>query len=126
MVEDHTISHPELRGRGYGYQRHEICDARTSLIQSFGKVPALLRPPYGDYDGTTLRVARDCGLRAALYCSETVEAGKVHYQTSVHRIQPGDIILMHFRPTFFRDVIAALNAIHDAGLTPALLEDYFT
>jgi hypothetical protein len=33
---------------------------------------------------------------------------------------------MHFRPTFFQDVIAALNAIHDAGLTPALLENYLT
>jgi peptidoglycan/xylan/chitin deacetylase (PgdA/CDA1 family) len=126
VVENHTISHPELRGRGYGYQRHEICDARTSLIRSFGRVPTLFRPPYGDYDGTTLRVARDCGLKAALYWSETVDAGKVYYQTSVHRIRPGDIILMHFRPTFFQDVIAALNAIHDAGLTPALLEDYLT
>jgi peptidoglycan/xylan/chitin deacetylase (PgdA/CDA1 family) len=126
VVENHTISHPELRGRGYGYQRHEICDARTSLIRSFGRVPALFRPPYGDYDATTLRVAHDCGVKAALYWSETIDAGKVYYQTSVHRIRPGDIILMHFRPTFFQDVIAALNAIHDAGLTPALLEDYLT
>jgi hypothetical protein len=48
----------------------------------------------------------------------------VSYQTSVHRIHAGDIILMHFKPTFVQDVLAALRAIHDAGLTPALLEDY--
>jgi peptidoglycan/xylan/chitin deacetylase (PgdA/CDA1 family) len=124
VVEDHTISHPELRGRGYGSQRHEICDARTSLVQTFGKAPTLFRPPYGDYDGTTLRVAHDCGLKTAVDWSETVDSGTVSYQTPVHRIQPGDIILMHFRPAFVRDVIAALTAIHNAGLIPALLEDY--
>jgi hypothetical protein len=43
---------------------------------------------------------------------------------AAHRIFPGDIILMHFRPAFLRDVLAALRAIHAAGLTPALLEDY--
>jgi hypothetical protein len=48
----------------------------------------------------------------------------VAYQTAEHRIHPGDIILMHFRPAFTSDVLAALNAIHNAGLTPALLEDY--
>ena len=31
---------------------------------------------------------------------------------------------MHFRPAFPDDFIAALTAIKEAGLTPALLEDY--
>jgi len=31
---------------------------------------------------------------------------------------------MHFRPAFAKDVLAALTAIKQAGLTPALLEDY--
>ena len=31
---------------------------------------------------------------------------------------------MHFRPAFPDDFIAALAAIKNAGLTPALLEDY--
>ena len=33
---------------------------------------------------------------------------------------------MHFRPAFMADFLAALKAIHRAGLTPALLEDYIT
>ena len=56
--------------------------------------------------------------------SETVNNGAVAYQTAEHQIHAGDIILMHFRPAFTNDVIAALTAIHNAGLTPALLEDY--
>ena len=66
----------------------------------------------------------DCGLKAAFHWSETARNGKVFYQTSLHKIRPGDIILMHFRDTFAKDVLAALTAIHEAGLTPALLEDY--
>jgi peptidoglycan/xylan/chitin deacetylase (PgdA/CDA1 family) len=83
----------------------------------------LFRPPYGEKDDTTLRVARECGLRAGFFWTETVHKGKVRYQTG-RRVQPGDIILMHFRPAFVDDFIAALQAIHRAGLTPALLEDY--
>ena len=33
-------------------------------------------------------------------------------------------MLMHFRPTVVQDFLAGLQAIKDAGLTPALLEDY--
>ncbi|GAA5202222.1 hypothetical protein GCM10023322_83690 [Rugosimonospora acidiphila] len=126
VVEDHTINHPELRGRAYASQRDEICGARDSLVRTFGTGPSLFRPPYGDYDSTTLRVAHDCGLRVAVDWSETVDSGTIRYQTNDHRIRPGDIILMHFRPAFVRDVIAALTAIHDAGLTPALLESYLS
>jgi peptidoglycan/xylan/chitin deacetylase (PgdA/CDA1 family) len=124
VIEDHTLTHPELRGKSYAYQKHEICGARTTLTHSFGHAPTLFRPPFGDFDTTTLRAVHDCGLRAAFHWSETVRSGKVYYQTSVHKIKPGDIILMHFRPQFPADVLAALTAIHKAGLTPALLEDY--
>jgi peptidoglycan/xylan/chitin deacetylase (PgdA/CDA1 family) len=83
----------------------------------------LFRPPFGDRDNTTLTVAHGCGLKAAFMWKETVDKGKVRYQEG-HTVQPGDIILMHFRPAFVKDFLAALRAIHAAGLTPALLEDY--
>jgi peptidoglycan/xylan/chitin deacetylase (PgdA/CDA1 family) len=124
VIEDHTITHPEMKGKSYAFQQHEVCGARTSLEQTFGTQMTFFRPPFGDYDQTTLRVVHDCGLKAAFYWSETVNDGKVFYQTADHHIAPGDIILMHFRPAFVQDVVAALTAIHDAGLTPALLEDY--
>jgi len=124
VIEDHTMTHPILKGKSYAAQQSEICGARTLLGKTFGRTPTLFRPPFGDYDSTTLKVVHDCGLTAAFYWSETVDAGIVRYQTSLHKIRAGDIILMHFRPAFAQDVVAALTAIHDAGLTPALLEDY--
>jgi hypothetical protein len=66
---------------------------------------------------------RDCGLHAALFWKETVNEGIVRFQEG-GAVQRGDIILMHFRPHFVDDFIAALTAIKAAGLTPALLEDY--
>jgi len=124
VVEDHTVSHAEMKGKPYEFQRREICNAKAYLQNEFGPVPHLFRPPFGDYDETTLRAVHDCGLKAAFYWSETVNNGTVFYQTAEHRIHPGDIILMHFRPAFVNDVIAALTAVHNAGLTPALLENY--
>jgi peptidoglycan/xylan/chitin deacetylase (PgdA/CDA1 family) len=126
VIEDHTVTHTDLKGKPYAFQRHEVCEARTSLEHTFGTTLHLFRPPYGDYDLTTLRAVHDCGLDSAFFWSETVNNGTVFYQTAEHRIHPGDIILMHFRPAFVNDVIAALTAIHNAGLVPALLEDYLT
>jgi peptidoglycan/xylan/chitin deacetylase (PgdA/CDA1 family) len=124
VIEDHTLTHPVMRGLSYTRQRQEICGARDLLHSTFHSTPRFFRPPYGNYDHNTLRAVHDCGLQAAFNWAETVNGGKVYYQTPTHKIQPGDIILMHFRPAFVSDVTAALNAIHQAGLTPALLENY--
>jgi peptidoglycan/xylan/chitin deacetylase (PgdA/CDA1 family) len=124
VIEDHTLTHTALNGKPYDFQKNEVCGGRDLLATTFGRTPTLFRPPYGDYDPTTLLAVHDCALRAAFYWSETVDDGTVYYQTSVHKIKPGDIILMHFRMGFAADVLAALTAIHQAGLTVALLENY--
>ncbi|WP_433360932.1 polysaccharide deacetylase family protein [Actinoplanes sp. CA-142083] len=123
VIEAHTISHPELAGKSYGFQRRQICDGTDQLEQWYGRRPVLFRPPFGDKDSTTLRVAKECGIKAAFMWKETVDKGIVRYQEG-KSVQRGDIILMHFRPAFVKDFLAALRAIHKAGLTPALLEDY--
>jgi peptidoglycan/xylan/chitin deacetylase (PgdA/CDA1 family) len=123
VVEAHTISHPELRGKSYAFQKHQICGSADQLATWYTRRPVLFRPPFGDKDETTLRAAHDCGMTAAFMWKETVNKGKVRYQEG-HRVQPGDIILMHFRTSFVEDFLAALRAIRKAGLTPALLEDY--
>ncbi|MFK3980098.1 polysaccharide deacetylase family protein [Micromonospora sp. NPDC050397] len=122
-IEAHTISHPLLRGRSYQAQRREICGSADELGRLYGRRPVLFRPPFGEKDATTLRASRDCGMKAAFFWTESVDKGKVRYQGE-HRIHPGDIILMHFRERFVDDFIAALDAIHAAGLTPAPLGDY--
>ncbi|MEV0717630.1 polysaccharide deacetylase family protein [Asanoa sp. NPDC050611] len=124
VVENHTITHRSLRGLSHSTQHHEICGSADKLRQLFGKRPTLFRPPFGDHDDTTMAVARDCGAKAVYYWSATVNEGIVRYQTPTKLLQPGDILLMHFRPALMDDLLGALKAIRKAGLTPALLEDY--
>ena len=96
---------------------------KDAFITVYGRRPVLFRPPFGNEDNITLKAAHDCGIKAAFMWKETVDKGKVRYQEG-HKVQPGDIILMHFRPAFVKDFLAALHAIKRAGLTPALLENY--
>ena len=123
-IEGHTISHPQLNKLGYSDQRYQLCAATDQLQGWYGGRPTLFRPPYGEKNADTLRAAWSCGLRAGFHWRETVDSGNVYYQRQDKMIHAGDIILMHFRPMFLDDFVAALIAIKAAGLTPALLEDY--
>jgi len=124
VIENHTITHTSLRGKSYEFQHHEICDAADRLGKLFGRRPTLFRPPFGNYDDVTLRVARECGQKVVFYWTETVDKGIVRYQSSNHTIQPGHIILMHFRPAYPDDFLAALTRMKASGVQPALLEQY--
>jgi peptidoglycan/xylan/chitin deacetylase (PgdA/CDA1 family) len=123
-IEGHTISHPQLTKLGYGDQRHQLCGATDQLQGWYGGRPTLFRPPYGERNDDTLRAAWSCGLKAGFHWRETVDSGNVYYQRGDKKVHAGDIMLMHFRPMFLDDFVAALIAIKAAGLTPALLEDY--
>ncbi len=63
-------------------------------------------------------------MKASFTWMETTNKGKIRFQNGQKLINPGDIILMHFRPAFIEDFLAVLKVIHKSGLTPALLEDY--
>jgi peptidoglycan/xylan/chitin deacetylase (PgdA/CDA1 family) len=123
VVEAHTITHVRLRGLPYHAQRREICGSADRLGALFGRRPRLFRAPYGETDATTLRAVRDCGLRAAVGWTATVDHGVVRYQRA-GELRPGDVVLMHFRQGFVEDFIAALVAIKTAGLTPGVLDGY--
>lgn len=123
VIEAHTISHPTMRGRSYDFQKNQICGSADKLAGWYERRPVLFRPPYGSKDDTTLKAAKDCGMKAAFMWKETVDKGKVRYQEG-KSVRAGDVILMHFRERFVDDFLAALKAIKRAGLTPALLEDY--
>jgi peptidoglycan/xylan/chitin deacetylase (PgdA/CDA1 family) len=123
VIEAHTLTHTGMVGKSYDWQKHEACGSADQLGAWYGRRPLLFRPPGGEKDATTLRAVHDCSMKAALFWKETVDKGVVRFQSG-STVQPGDIILMHFRDRFVDDFIAALQAIKNAGLTPALLEDY--
>jgi peptidoglycan/xylan/chitin deacetylase (PgdA/CDA1 family) len=123
VIEAHTLTHPELKGKSYAFQKNEICGSADQLGALYGRRPVLFRAPFGDSDLLTLQAVHDCGMKANFFWKETVDNGIMSFQRG-DTVQPGDIILMHFRAAFPDDFLATLEAIHNAGLTPALLEDY--
>ena len=124
-IEDHTMTHPNLRGRPYAFQRKEICDNADAETAEFGHRPTLFRPPYGNYDTNTELAAASCGMKAVVLWTAAVNDGVVQFQRSDH-LNPGDIVLMHFRTTFVADYTAFLDRARRDDLTPVPLPDFLT
>lgn len=121
-VEDHTFDHPFLSRQSFARQSGEICSPLDWYAQSFGRRPALLRPPYGNFNAATGDVAHSCGLAAVVLWSVEVRGTRV--MTSGGGLRAGDIVLLHFR----KDLAAGLNVIvaraHRAGLGFGRLPEY--
>ena len=124
-VQDHTISHSDLRKLTGAQQQREICGVLDEYSTRFGARPWLLRPPGGFTNQSVPVVARRCGIRAVVMWRATMNDGRLDVQGG-GPLQAGDIILMHFRPDLRQNLEVALNAARAAGLRPAALEQYLT
>ena len=122
-INDHTMNHPNLKGKPYDFQRQEICGNADAIQQAFGKRPTLFRPPFGNYDDNTRKAVASCGMKAVVLWTAAVNDGVVQFQAG-NKLKPGDIVLMHFRPEFASDLRAFLDAQDAAGLHTELLEDW--
>jgi hypothetical protein len=70
----------------------------------------------------TRQAARACGMRAVVEWSAAMDGGELTVRGG--RLGPGDIVLLHFRPTLASDLALLLDKIRAAGLTVGRLEDY--
>jgi peptidoglycan/xylan/chitin deacetylase (PgdA/CDA1 family) len=122
-VQDHTVHHPHLTGLSYQGQVQEICGPLDGFTGTFGQRPWLLRPPYGSFNQDTLRAARTCGVQAVIMWEGTMNDGVLRLQHP-GSLQPGDIILMHFRPDLPLNLKNLSAAAYLSGLRPAPLEQY--
>ncbi|GCB46707.1 hypothetical protein SNL152K_4005 [Streptomyces sp. NL15-2K] len=130
VLNNHTLHHPYLPDLSYARQKREICGMQRVIERRYGKRPTLFRPPYGNYDGDTLRAAKACGIRYVPLWNEEVFVDRWEYREWDRDLHPGDIVLSHFRgrddwkgtmPDMIRRF---LNKITDRGYAVARLEDY--
>jgi peptidoglycan/xylan/chitin deacetylase (PgdA/CDA1 family) len=128
VIEDHTISHPDLATLTYDEQVSEICPAADQLGSLFGRRPLYFRAPYISYNTDTLTAAWSCGIQAEFSGELSFSDGVMGWGSNRpdQKLQPGDIVILHFDRDFANSFITALNYIKAAGLTPALLEDWVT
>ncbi|MCX4788752.1 polysaccharide deacetylase family protein [Streptomyces sp. NBC_01221] len=129
-LNNHTLSHPYLPGLSYSEQKREICDQQATIEKQYGKRPVLFRPPYGNYNGDTLRIAKSCGVKAVPLWNAEAFPDHMEWREGDQDLRPGDIILTHFRGrgawgADMADLVrAVMKTITDQGYAVARLEDY--
>ncbi|MFE0511677.1 polysaccharide deacetylase family protein [Streptomyces sp. NPDC058964] len=129
-LDNHTLHHPYLPGLSYEEQKDEICGMQDVMKKWFGKSPTVFRPPYGNYNGDTLRAAKSCGIKYAPIWDEEVYVDHWEYREDDESLHPGDIVLTHFRGrqdwdgTMVDDMRRFLNKVTREGYAVARLEDY--
>lgn len=122
-IENHTVNHHDLTKLSYVQQKKEICDNADTFSRVFGKRPTLFRPPYGAFNDNTRRAAADCGMTALIHWHAKANGGSIQYQQG-DKLQPGDIVLMHFRKEVLADLTAFTDAAQKAHLQTVLLENW--
>ncbi|MFJ9868530.1 polysaccharide deacetylase family protein [Streptomyces sp. NPDC101165] len=129
-LNNHTLTHPYLPGLSYEEQKDEICGMQAVMERQFGKAPTVFRPPYGNYNGDTLRAAKSCGIKYAPIWDEEVFVDHWEYREDDRNLHSGDIVLTHFRGrsdwdgTMVDDMRRFLNKVTREGYAVARLEDY--
>ncbi|MFH8989050.1 polysaccharide deacetylase family protein [Streptomyces sp. NPDC017940] len=130
VLNNHTLNHRYMPKLSYKKQRREICGMQDVIEKRYGKRPELFRPPYGNYNRTTLRAAKSCGIKAVpLWASEGF-ADHMEWREWDKDLHRGDIILTHFRGradwngTMTDMVRTVLKKATAKGYAIARLEDY--
>jgi peptidoglycan/xylan/chitin deacetylase (PgdA/CDA1 family) len=97
-IQNHTVNHPlSMPSLSAAQQLYEISGQQEKLRKEYGVTPYIFRPPGGNYNQTTITSAGQAGLSGFMLWKESMEISDMAYQTAAHRLQPGDIILCHFR-----------------------------
>ncbi|MFJ6781676.1 polysaccharide deacetylase family protein [Streptomyces yangpuensis] len=129
-VNNHTLTHPNLRTLSFEAQKKEICGQQDKLEKRFGQRPPLFRPPFGNYNDDTLRAASECGVSSILLWKVSMQINNFQYAQG-SALQPGDIILAHFRgpselkgATEIQMTTRMLQRIQEQGYKIGRLEDY--
>ncbi len=129
-VNNHTLTHPNLRNLSFEAQKKEICGQQDKLEKRFGQRPPLFRPPFGNYNDDTLRAASECGVSSVLLWRVSMQINNFQYAQG-SALQPGDIILAHFRgpselkgATEIQMTTRMLQRIQEQDYKIGRLEDY--
>jgi peptidoglycan/xylan/chitin deacetylase (PgdA/CDA1 family) len=131
-IQNHTVNHPlDMPALSASQQLYQIAAQQEKLRKEYGVAPYIFRPPGGNYNETTIASAGQAGLKGLMLWKEAMQITDMQYQTSVHRLSPGDIILCHFRgpaqlhgETMVHMMIHLYRRIQAQGFTVADITKY--
>ena len=131
-IQNHTVTHPlDMPALSAQQQLDEVSSQQQKLHAEYGVTPYIFRPPGGNYNATTVAAVRQAGLKGMMLWKETMQISDMEYQRPTHRLNPGDIILCHFRgpaqldgETMVRMMTRMYRHIQDQGFTVADVTKY--
>jgi peptidoglycan/xylan/chitin deacetylase (PgdA/CDA1 family) len=99
VIGNHTLTHPLLTFKSVAQTRTQLMDCHQALQDAIGDHSSLFRPPFGGRRPTTLRIARELGLRPVMwnvtgYDWNASPAATIE-QKVARQMRGGDVILLH-------------------------------
>jgi len=116
-IADHTVSHPDLTKLSLSQATSQWAQARLALGRSLGKAPDMGRPPHGAFDPAVAAAAYRAGLKTLVGWSATATSAGIHTWNG-KRLEPGEIVLLHWVPGLGQQMTKLLAAIHARHLHP--------
>ncbi|MCX4098230.1 polysaccharide deacetylase family protein [Nocardia sp. alder85J] len=132
LFGNHTWSHPDITKLSHDQLVDQITRNEQFLQNTFGvSGRPFFRPPYGNHNATTDRIAADLGYQTITLWSDTIGDGRVLGEAEVtnaasHAFQPQNIVLGHANQRSVGRALPSLaGIIHDRGLATVNLGDVF-
>jgi peptidoglycan/xylan/chitin deacetylase (PgdA/CDA1 family) len=116
-IADHTVSHPDLTKLSLSQATSQWAQARLALGRWLGKAPVMGRPPYGAFDPAVAAAAYRAGLKTLVGWSATATSAGIHTWNG-KRLEPGEIVLLHWVPGLGQQLTKLLAVIHARHLHP--------
>lgn len=122
VVEDHTVSHPELTTLSFDAAEQQWAGPLAVYPKWLGAAqPTLGRPPYGAVDPEVEAAAHAAGLKAIVMWDVVWTPGAGFKTWNGGPIQAGDIILLHWVPGVGKAIQHLLPQLAKENLHPAPL-----
>jgi peptidoglycan/xylan/chitin deacetylase (PgdA/CDA1 family) len=114
-IGDHTWSHPDMAELSRSQQRAQLMQQTRAIHRYGAPFPRMFRPPYGDWNATTLQLLHKYHMLMVLWSLDTDDWQLPGAATIVHRVlsgaKPGSIVLMHDAGGNRSETIAALPKV---------------
>ncbi len=124
VIEDHTVSHPWLTRVSPQTAEAQWAGPVHSYPGWFQQRPLVGRPPYGAVDRTVRSAARAARLRAIImWSAEWSPTNRKAGLTTWNRLPlaPGEIVLLHWDPGLYKELLDVLAICRAQHLQPAPL-----
>jgi peptidoglycan-N-acetylglucosamine deacetylase len=114
-IGDHTWSHPNMASLSRAQQQSQLMQQAHAIHRYGAPYPRMFRPPYGDWNQTTLSLLHKDHMLMVLWSLDTDDWQLPGAKTIVHRVlsgaKPGTIVLMHDAGGNRSETIAALPKV---------------